>query len=134
MSAEALLCFYIPIICNLRQSKKNVPKDSHEPTNIGQGHFLGRLQLRCCISGLLRSGFTNQDIDVLGILEGHDPAVHDFLLAMGLPSEVVTFYSDCFDDGGVLVGIHVTRKEKEIAVELLKLYGGEAVLTTISRP
>jgi len=69
------------------------------------------------IAALLRRGFADHDIHAVGVLEGHAPAVSEFLLAIGLPSDVAAFYSDCFDDGAVLLMVHVdrARRKKKIA-------------------
>jgi hypothetical protein len=43
------------------------------------------------IAALLRGGFADDDIHAFGILEGHAPAAREFVLAIGLPSDVVDF-------------------------------------------
>jgi hypothetical protein len=78
------------------------------------------------ITALLRSGFADHDIQAFGILEGHAPAIREFLFAIGLPSDVVDFYRNCFDEGAVLLTVRVNRggRKKKIALELVKHYGG----------
>ena len=78
------------------------------------------------IAALLRRGFADHDIHAVGVLEGHAPAISEFLLAIGLPSDVAAFYSECFDDGAVLLMVRVDpgHRKKKIAIELLKHYGG----------
>ena len=84
------------------------------------------------ISELLRSGFADHDVNAIGVLEGHAPAVSEFLLAIGLPSDVAAFYGDFFDDGAVLLLIRVNPpRRKKTALELLKHYGGESVRSTL---
>ena len=87
--------------------------------------FCEPFSVASAIAGLLRSGFADRDIHAVGVLEGHTPAVSEFLLAIGLPSDVAAFYSDCFDYGAVLLMVHVdrARRKKKIATELLKRYG-----------
>ena len=43
-----------------------------------------------------------------------------------LIGDVAAFYSDCFDDGAVLLMVRVdqARGQKKVAIELLKRYGG----------
>jgi hypothetical protein len=65
------------------------------------------------ISELLRSGFADHDVNAIGVLEGHAPAVSEFLLAIGLRSDVAAFYSDCFDDGAVLLLIRVNPPRRK---------------------
>jgi len=87
--------------------------------------FCEPFSVASAIAGLLRSGFADRDIHAVGVLEGHAPAVSEFLIAIGLPSEVAAFYSECFDDGAVLLMVRVDpAHRKKIAIELLKHYGG----------
>jgi hypothetical protein len=92
------------------------------------GVFCEPFSAASAIAGLLRSGFADHDIHAVGVLEGHAPAVSEFLLAIGLPNDVAAFYSDCFDDGAVLLMVRVDparrKKETKIAIELLKHCGG----------
>ena len=59
------------------------------------GIFCEPFSAASAIAGLLRSGFADHDIQAVGVLEGHAPAVSEFLLAIGLPSDVAAFYSEC---------------------------------------
>jgi len=87
--------------------------------------FCEPFSVASAIAGLLRSGFADRDIHAVGVLEGHTPAVSEFLIAIGLPSDVAAFYSECFDDGAVLLMVRVDPAlRKKIAIELLKHYGG----------
>jgi hypothetical protein len=78
------------------------------------------------IAALLHSDFADDDIHAFSILEGHAPAVREFLLAIGLPGVVVDFYGDCLDEGAVLLTVRVNRggRKQKIAVELVKRYSG----------
>ncbi|HZR59037.1 MAG TPA: hypothetical protein VFA74_19375 [Terriglobales bacterium] len=95
------------------------------------GIFCEPFNATSAIAELLGHGFTDDDIDALGVLEGHAPYTSDFWLAIGLPSEVAAFCSACFDDGAVLVMIRIdpTRKREKIAIELVKHYGGVCSVT-----
>jgi hypothetical protein len=90
------------------------------------GIFCEPFNATSAIADLLRSGFTEDDIDALGVLEGNALVTREFWLAVGLPSEVAVFCGDRFDDGAVLVMIRVDqpRKREKIAIELVKHYGG----------
>jgi hypothetical protein len=90
------------------------------------GMFCEPFSAGSAIAGLLRSGFADHDIHAVGVLEGHAAAVSEFLFGIGLPSEVAAFYSDCFDDGAVLLMVRVgpARRNRKIAIQLLKHYGG----------
>jgi hypothetical protein len=98
---------------------------SHSSTLV-TGVFCELFSAANAIAGLLRSGFADCDIHAVGVLEGHTPAVSEFLIAIGLPSDVAAFYSECFDDGAVLLMVRVDpgHRKKKIAIELLKHYGG----------
>ena len=78
------------------------------------------------IAALLRRGFSDRDVHAVGVFEGHAPAVSELLLAAGLPSDIMAFYGDCFDDGAVLVMVRVDQAHKKdnIAIHLLKRHGG----------
>jgi hypothetical protein len=90
------------------------------------GIFCEPFNATSAIAELLRSGFADDEIDALGVLEGNAPVTREFWLAIGLPGEVAAFCSDCFEDGAVLVMIQVDqpRKREKIAIELVKHYGG----------
>jgi hypothetical protein len=90
------------------------------------GIFCEPFNATSAIAELLEHGFTDNDIDALGVLEGHAHCTSDFWLAIGLPSDVAAFCSACFDDGAVLVMIRIDprRKKEKIAMELVKHYGG----------
>jgi hypothetical protein len=95
--------------------------------------FCEPFSVASAVAGLLRSGFADHDIQAVGVLEGHAP-VNELLLAMGLPNEVAAFYSDYFDDGAVLLMVKVDSAlgKKQIAIELLKHYGGVCAVPTTS--
>jgi hypothetical protein len=97
---------------------------SNSPTLV-TAIFCEPFSVASAIAGLLRSGFADHDIHAVGILEGHAPVI-EFLLAIGLPNDVAAFYSDYFDDGAVLlmVSLDPARRKKQIAIDLLKHYGG----------
>jgi hypothetical protein len=90
------------------------------------GIFCEPFNAASAIAELLQSGFADDDIDALGVLEGNAPFTSEFWLEIGLPREVAAFCSDCFDDGAVLVMIRVDqpRKREKVAIELVKHYGG----------
>jgi hypothetical protein len=99
--------------------------DSNSAT-LATAIFCEPFSVASAIAGLLRSGFADHDIHAVGVLEGHAPAVSEFLIAIGLPSDVAAFYSECFDDGAVLLMVRVdpAHRKKKLAIELLKHYGG----------
>lgn len=88
------------------------------------GIFCEPFSVANAIAGLLRSGFANNDIHAVGVLQGQVPAVSEFLLAIGLPIDLATLYSDYFADGGVLLLVRIEPTRRKTAFKLMKRYGG----------
>lgn len=77
------------------------------------------------VRALSDQGFEESDVDVVGALNGRVPELACFLRETGVPSEQVSYYENCFEEGAVLVVVHVkqsTRKRRARAV--LKEQGG----------
>src|ERR1700756_41939 len=55
------------------------------------------------IAALMRGGFSEYEIDALGVLCGRAPDLTDLLLSMGVERERAIFYNDCFADGAMLL-------------------------------
>lgn len=76
-------------------------------------------------TALFRCGFTDHDIDVIGVLSGHEPDISSVLFAMGITREDAIFYNDCFADGAVLVMVRTeSARRVNIARRALKQHGG----------
>src|ERR1700758_190200 len=90
------------------------------------GIFWEPFSAASAIAALLRRGFSDRNVHAVVVLEGHAPAVSEFLLATGLPRDIAALYGDCFDDGAVLVMLRVDQAHKKgnIAIDLLKQHGG----------
>jgi len=88
--------------------------------------------LSATISALLQSGFAEDDIHAIGVLEGSLPAGREYLLNIGLPSDVAELYGSCFEDGAVLLMVRVDyARQRTIAVELLQRYGVSTTLANV---
>ena len=55
------------------------------------------------IAALMRGGFSEYEIDALGVLCGRAPDLTDLLFSMGVERERAIFYNDCFADGAMLL-------------------------------
>ena len=55
------------------------------------------------ISALMQGGFSEYEIDALGVLCGRAPDLTDLLFSMGIERERAIFYNDCFADGAILL-------------------------------
>ena len=55
------------------------------------------------IAALMREGFSEFEIDALGVLCGRAPDLIDVLFSMGVERERAIFYNDCFADGAMLL-------------------------------
>ena len=98
----------------------------NESTAVVTGIFWEPFSAASAIAALLRQGFSDRNVHAVGVLEGHAPAVSEFLLATGLPSDIATLYGDCFDDGAVLVMVRLDQahRRENIVLDLLKQHGG----------
>jgi hypothetical protein len=77
------------------------------------------------ISALMRSGFAENDIYALGVLSGGAPNFGDMLLAMGIPLDDASVYSNCLGDGAMLLIVHTEPgHNKKAALEVLERHGG----------
>lgn len=73
---------------------------------------------------LLRIGFADADIDAVGVLSGPAPDLSGFFASVGMTRVEAAYYSDCFQDGAVLVLIRAQPWEQQIATEVVRRYGG----------
>ena len=55
------------------------------------------------IAALKRDGFSEFEIDALGVLCGHAPDLTDVLFSMGIERERAILYNDCLADGAMLL-------------------------------
>jgi hypothetical protein len=55
------------------------------------------------IAALMRNGFSEYEVDALGVLCGRAPDLTDLLFSMGVERERAIFYNDCFADGAMLL-------------------------------
>ena len=67
------------------------------------GLFWDTFGLADAIAALMRGGFSEYEIDALGVLCGRAPDLTDLLFSMGVERERAIFYNDCFADGAMLL-------------------------------
>jgi hypothetical protein len=106
--------------------QRSIGAISRNSPRLVTGIFWEVFSAASAITALLRNGFLDGDVHVVGVLEGNAAAISEFLLAVGLPSEIVNICGDSFDDGVVLVMVRVdqVRNNERIAIELLERHGG----------
>ena len=76
------------------------------------------------ISALLQSGFSDNGIEAIGVLEGSIATGREYLLNIGFPCHIAKLYGTCFEDGAVLLMVRVDCPTQEkTALELLQEYG-----------
>jgi len=80
--------------------------------------------LGSAIEALLHTGFTDADIDAVGILSGSAFDVSGFLDSVGLPGVDATYYSNCLQDGALLLIIRTHHQKRNTAAEVVSRYGG----------
>src|ERR1700747_1564139 len=86
--------------------------------------FWELFSLGSAVSALLRSGFTEADIDAFGVLSGSAPDLRGFLESVGVPRVDSTYCNECFQDGAVLLMIRTQAWKRHIAVDVVRRHGG----------
>jgi hypothetical protein len=87
------------------------------------------------IADLAQSGFATEDVSAFGTFTGRIPNLDRCLLAMGLTLSESAYFSECFDEGAVLLVVHTQRLEqRNAAARLLKRRGGLFVAGRSSLP
>jgi|SRR5215469_7451065 len=76
------------------------------------------------IEALLRSGFTDADIDAVGVLSGSAFDFTRFLDSVGVPRVDALYYNDCLQDGAVLLIIRTHHRKRQTAAEVVWRHGG----------
>jgi hypothetical protein len=76
------------------------------------------------IAALIRDGFSECEIEALGVLCGRAPDLTDLLLSMGVKRERAIFCNDCFADGAVLLIVR-TESGRRARIALNTLRRGE---------
>src|SRR5215469_7051093 len=80
--------------------------------------------LGSAIEGLLHTGFKNADIEAVGMLSGSAFDFTGFLDSVGLPKVEAIYYSECLQDGGVLLIIRIHHQKRHAAAEVVCRHGG----------
>jgi hypothetical protein len=83
------------------------------------------------IRRLTENGFTDLEINLLGVLSGRPPNLIWSLQNLGLPRDHAEYCNACLSEGAVLVMVqipasHSSRKRK-LALRVLKQHGGMVV-------
>jgi hypothetical protein len=96
------------------------------PLSITTGIFCEPFSAGSAIAALLESGFSELDIQAVGVLEGHGPAAEEMLLASGISCEDATLYGELFEDGALLVVVRLDEEgiKQQVATDVLKKHGG----------
>ena len=76
------------------------------------------------IAALKRGGFSEYEIDALGVLCGRAPDLTDLLLSMGVERESAIFYNDCFADGAMLLIVSTkSGRRARSALNIMRQHG-----------
>lgn len=99
---------------------------NRSPLNFTTGVFCEPFSAGSAIAALLESGFSELDIQAVGVLEGHGQAAEEMLLASGISCHDATLYSELFEDGALLVIVRLDEKgaKHQVATDVLKKHGG----------
>src|ERR1700758_4618439 len=76
------------------------------------------------IAALMRDGFSEYEIDALGVLCGRAPDLTDLLFSMGVERERAIFYNDCFADGAMLLIVRTEPgRRAQSALNIMRQHG-----------
>ena len=73
------------------------------------GLFRDPFDVAQAITDLVGEGFSQDQIDAIGVLCGRAPDLTDWLFAMGLEQQDTIFCNDCFADGATLLVVRTER-------------------------
>jgi hypothetical protein len=77
------------------------------------------------VTALLRSGFAESDVHVVGVLGGRAPDLTQFFLSMGITVVDATYYNSCFQDGAMLLIVRAQPPcDEQSALEVIRRHGG----------
>lgn len=80
--------------------------------------------LGSAIEALLHTGFTDSDIEAVGVLSGTPFDITGFLDSVGLSRTDAIYYNECLQDGAVLLIIRTHHLKRRTAVEVVWRHGG----------
>jgi len=94
--------------------------------SITTGIFCEPFSAGNAIAALLESGFSEVDIQAVGVLEGQGRAAEELLQASGIGNGETTLYSQLFEDGALLVIVRLDEQgtKHRVAADVLKKHGG----------
>ena len=85
------------------------------------GVFWDPFDVAPAITDLVGGGFSEDEIDAIGVLCGRAPDLTDWLFSMGLERQEAIFYNDCFADGATLLIVRTERGHRaRIALKTLR--------------
>jgi len=76
-------------------------------------------------AALTKNGFSEWEIEEIGVVCGRAPDLTDSLLSLGIARDQAILYGDCFADGGMLLIVRPElRGRAGIALKTLARHGG----------
>ena len=89
------------------------------------GIFWEALSAGAAVTELLREGFPDADVYVVGVLTGSAPDLRDFLANLGIPTADAVYFNNCFQDGAVLLIIRIQApRDERKALKAILRHGG----------
>ena len=110
-------------------------KDAGNSTLHVSSLFWDGFEAAQAIADLAQSGFATEDVSAFGTFTGRIPNLDRCLLAMGLTPSESAYFAECFDEGAVLLVVHVHEiEQRNAAARLLRRRGGLFAAAVSSLP
>jgi hypothetical protein len=107
------------------EGAKRLSKESNDRQAIVSAAFCDLFMAGNAIEALTQAGFAENDLELVGVLDGQFPTLKGFCCHMGMPAEHASYYEGCFEDGGALLVVRThQRTDSQAALALLRLCGG----------
>jgi hypothetical protein len=110
-------------------------KDARNSTLHVSSLFWDGFEAARAIADLAQCGIAAEDVSAFGTFIGRIPNLDNCLLAMGLTPSESAYFAECFDEGAILLVVHVHQVEqRNDAARLLRRRGGLLAAADSSLP
>jgi hypothetical protein len=97
------------------------------------GVFWDPFDVAPVITALIRVGFSEYEIDTIGVLCGPVPDLTEMLFSIGMEKDEASFYNDCLAEGAMLLIVR-TQPGRRAAIALNTLVRYGAIVPAAKNP